>query len=605
MSEKVKKNAVRYKPLFNESGAGYKSECSLNKIFFPGCYSVEIDHIGIDVGLPIDDCGDEHYIVGNLFVTDCGTLGPKQNNRVTGQVLVFTTRVEKVTKIYTRTFADGEWSKWRTLAETGMYDKIANTDELLASVEELVNVTKELQTNVDAETSRAKVAEGNNTLAIGNEMFRAQTAEAELDIKLAENIAQTSSKLDSLDNNIASIITKKLSLAVSGYYQLSGKLGNTENAMNTGLVEIGKYSKLRYSALVGTNAAAVCFFDSSKKCITVLNVAGTSALINGVIDLSNPAYADAKYVAVSYYDKDKKFEQYEALLYENDSLGLRVESVEKVKLLMPLTDSGLKVLIFGDSITSCASITTNEQQQTTAYTFYMSSGSFVNEIGETVTYSMWPALLKKYLVCSDLRNYAFGGASYTEREREAGNERQNLSYQIQLALNDVSNPNGVFPTMGNFVPDVIIFALGTNDGTPNDTYDSAMEKTIMSADGQNIDVDATLANLNIANTCEAVRYAFLKVKQAFSQALCLCVLPIQRASTETPGINEVLEKLAKRYSIKVIDGSSELGVVRDLEIIKGLGVNLKDGVHPTDKGQKLFVRMMVNAIKNNYLDVGL
>lgn len=137
MSEKVKKNAVRYKPLFNENGVGYKSECSLNKIFFPGCYSVEIDHKGINVGLPIDDCGDEHYIVGNLFVTDCGTMGPKQHNRVTGQVLVFTTRVEKVTKIYTRTFADGEWSKWRTLAETGMYDNISTTDELIATVEAL------------------------------------------------------------------------------------------------------------------------------------------------------------------------------------------------------------------------------------------------------------------------------------------------------------------------------------------------------------------------------------------------------------------------------------------------------------------------------------
>ena len=158
---------MRYKPLFNESGAGYKSECSLNKIFFPGCYSVEIDHIGIDVGLPIDDCGDEHYIIGNLFVTDCGTMGPKQHNRVTGQVLVFTTRVEKVTKIYTRSFADGEWSVWRSLALTGMYDKIATTDELLASVEALVSVTKDTQNELVAETTRATEAEEALRVAVG------------------------------------------------------------------------------------------------------------------------------------------------------------------------------------------------------------------------------------------------------------------------------------------------------------------------------------------------------------------------------------------------------------------------------------------------------
>ena len=184
MSEKVKKNAVRYKPLFNEAGGGYKSECNLNKIIFPGCYSVEIDHIGIDVGLPIDDCGEEHYIVGNLFVTDCGTMGPKQHNRVIGQVLLFTTRVEKVTKVYTRTFADGEWGVWRSLAQTGMYDKIANADELLASVEALVSVTNELQTGFVAEASRALVAEENiraivNTYNMGG-VYTLETALTEL-----------------------------------------------------------------------------------------------------------------------------------------------------------------------------------------------------------------------------------------------------------------------------------------------------------------------------------------------------------------------------------------------------------------------------------------
>lgn len=197
MSEKVKKNAVRYKPLFNESGAGYKSECNLNKIFFPGCYSVEIDHIGIDVGLPIDDCGDEHYIVGNLFVTDCGTMGPKQHNRVTGQVLVFTTRVEKVTKIYTRTFADGEWGAWRSLAQTGMYDKIANNDELFASVEELVSITKGLQADVEAEISRATVADNNNSQAIDSEILRAQAAEVELQYR-AVNIEYTGTDTSSV-----------------------------------------------------------------------------------------------------------------------------------------------------------------------------------------------------------------------------------------------------------------------------------------------------------------------------------------------------------------------------------------------------------------------
>lgn len=159
MSNQVKEMAVRLKPLLNEGDVGCKWESSLDKIFSPGNYVVELDHTGSSVGLPVDDCGSEHYIVGNLIVTDSGTMGPKQHNRVIGQMLVFTSRSEKLTKMYTRTFADGEWSGWRSLAFTGMYDEITTTDELLSSVVELVGVTRSMQVRLNDETARAVAAE--------------------------------------------------------------------------------------------------------------------------------------------------------------------------------------------------------------------------------------------------------------------------------------------------------------------------------------------------------------------------------------------------------------------------------------------------------------
>ena len=107
-------------------------------IFSPGCFTIEIDHSGKDVGLPIDDCGEEHYFVGNLVVTDRGTAGHKQENRVTGQLLTISSRNGKETKLFTRTYADGVWSQWRSLACTGIYNNISTTDELLATVESLV-----------------------------------------------------------------------------------------------------------------------------------------------------------------------------------------------------------------------------------------------------------------------------------------------------------------------------------------------------------------------------------------------------------------------------------------------------------------------------------
>ena len=138
MSKQMNQMKVRYKSLADGDNACVKREHSLNTILSPGSYVVEIEHSDGDVGLPIDFCGKEHYIVGHLWVTDTGTLGAKQWNRVMGQVLAFTSRTSRETMVFTRTFSGGKWGVWRNLARTGLYRNICTTDELLASVEHLV-----------------------------------------------------------------------------------------------------------------------------------------------------------------------------------------------------------------------------------------------------------------------------------------------------------------------------------------------------------------------------------------------------------------------------------------------------------------------------------
>ena len=401
------------------------------------------------------------------------------------------------------------------------------------------------------------------------------------------------------------IFEKRPQLVDYGYYGTNGGKTNTNNAMNTGIVSVDGYKKIEYNTKLSSEGAEIVFYDKSKNFIEGLSISGRNSLDTNTVDLSDAKYANVGYIIISYYDGTGKYAGYNARLYSDNTLETRVAGLERIEAIMPSTDRPLNILIFGDSITDSTIITVNEQQQTTLYNLLEKGGFMFDETGANVRISMWPYLITKYLPCHDVRDYAKSGASYTEKAREAGNERQNLSYQIQLALNDKSNPNGVFPTVGDFIPDVIIFALGTNDGAPNDTYDSAMAKTVMSVDGKSFDVEATLSNLDLTNTCEAIRYAFLKVKSAFPQSLCFCVLPIQRAGSEKPGINDALEKMARRYSIKVIDGAAELGVVRDLEVSNGSGACLKDGLHPNDKGHKLYARMMVNAIKNNYIDMSL
>ena len=150
---------VRYKLLTDGTKNDLRWEHSLNMILTPGCFMVEIDHTNKDVGLPVEYCGSEHYIVGTLIVTDSGTAGVAQKDRAMGQILMFTNRESKSTKVYCRTLVDAKWSEWRSLVETGMFNNISSTEELVATVEELRKVSKEMQANLFSEATRATLAE--------------------------------------------------------------------------------------------------------------------------------------------------------------------------------------------------------------------------------------------------------------------------------------------------------------------------------------------------------------------------------------------------------------------------------------------------------------
>lgn len=124
--ETIKKMPVRYKSLADGADAAFKCESSIDKILSHGNYTVEIEHNGENVGLPVEYCGTEHYIVGTLVVTDSGTMRSGNGNRAIGQELTITLRHEKETKVFTRTFAAGTWSEWHTFAPTAMCEKIAD-----------------------------------------------------------------------------------------------------------------------------------------------------------------------------------------------------------------------------------------------------------------------------------------------------------------------------------------------------------------------------------------------------------------------------------------------------------------------------------------------
>ena len=177
MNENKEKMPVRYKRLDSGQGTDFNLERSLDLIFSPGCFTVEIDHSAKDVGLPIEFCGSDHYIVGTLMVTDNGVSNLQPDKRLTGQVLIFTSRKSKETKVYTRTYADGLWSEWSSLVRAGMYNNISTTDKLLATVESLVDENtraKEVEESVKRTavdlSSLACTADNENVIITANSM---------------------------------------------------------------------------------------------------------------------------------------------------------------------------------------------------------------------------------------------------------------------------------------------------------------------------------------------------------------------------------------------------------------------------------------------------
>jgi len=351
----------------------------------------------------------------------------------------------------------------------------------------------------------------------------------------------------------------------------------------------------------------VSFYQSNKSFISQTQITNS-----GYIQFTTPA--NTAYVRFYLYKNNVAdyLDDWKFVLCEGNSplqnyvpcKVIEYDYVEHKSSEAPSTNPlyGKTALIFGDSITDCCNITINAENETTAYSFKNPSNTYINADGNTINFSMWPKILLENKQLSEIRNYAKFGASYKDGTPSAGNERQNLSYQITVAENDITNPNGAFSTSGDFDPDIIIFALGTNDGTPNDTPTSALAKLVRDAD-TTINVSASLANMDRTKFCEAVLWAFLKVKSLFPMAQCFCVTPLQSANRNTiPGLlHDYLKEMAERYNYIIIDGSYTSGITRELNNASALGEYLIDGLHPNEKGQNLMARMIIKSLERNYM----
>ena len=141
-----------------------------------------------------------------------------------------------------------------------------------------------------------------------------------------------------------------------------------------------------------------------------------------------------------------------------------------------------------------------------------------------------------------------GGWQPTEDKTEIQMRHNNVAkVHIQRFIDEVDK--GLYP-----VPDVFVFAMGTNDSNLGSAEEALKGKTLD-------EVDVT---------------------------------------TMAGGARWAIQQLCQALSVQLIDCYSNAGITEKFEQPSGRGRYLKDGLHPDVEGQQLMGRYIAKEIRNNF-----
>ena len=138
------KNEIRYKTItYDVMGQTAKN---LDEFLESGYYLLELTHGVGDLGLPVGDCSNKHYMVAHLLVSDSGTVSTLQEGRMVGQTLILTNAAGAATRVYTRTAEFSKsgtlWSAWVDLGAavtSDIQDGAITVEKLSSAVREKVD----------------------------------------------------------------------------------------------------------------------------------------------------------------------------------------------------------------------------------------------------------------------------------------------------------------------------------------------------------------------------------------------------------------------------------------------------------------------------------
>lgn len=155
---------------------------------------------------------------------------------------------------------------------------------------------------------------------------------------------------------------------------------------------------------------------------------------------------------------------------------------------------------------------------------------------------------------------------------------------VQKFISEVTA--GTYP-----VPDIFVFAMGTNDGTIGTIEDALNGKD---ANDLSAEVRRTMAG--------GARWAIQKIIETYPNCRVYVSAPIQRAdeTANEKGLQktDILRGICNGLSVGFFNTFGECGITEKLET--GTGIYLRDGLHPDTEGQKLMGRYLAKEIRNNY-----
>ena len=127
-----------YRSIKDESLSTAQLTGGLDNHFDSGYYLVEINNKDrLELGLPVEKCGHEHYVKAHLFVTDSGNEDRLQNNRVIGQTLVLSQCCDARTSIYSRSYSlmgnEYKWSLWNSTQQNIQVGQVTSLDGFCSS----------------------------------------------------------------------------------------------------------------------------------------------------------------------------------------------------------------------------------------------------------------------------------------------------------------------------------------------------------------------------------------------------------------------------------------------------------------------------------------